>query len=172
MWHTPWFLISLGFGPNLGFWCSVFSDFRENSNVWRRISIFHGMMCHFALFWLLGYVYFQHIMFTCETCETCETLNKPPHAPLSPPPHQALFSTYFSCLLAHVFLALHGSTCSLNNFHSQKSQTLLRTTRFSTGLALSGLERWQQWTSAHQCTIKDGWYVMRKQFSVGFQFPG
>ncbi len=27
------------------------------------------------------------------------------------------------------------------------------------------------WTSTHQCTIKDGWYVISKQFSVGFQFP-
>jgi hypothetical protein len=26
-------------------------------------------------------------------------------------------------------------------------------------------------TSTHQCTMKDEWYVMRKQFSVGLQFP-
>jgi hypothetical protein len=25
--------------------------------------------------------------------------------------------------------------------------------------------------STHQCTLKDEWYVMRKQFSVGLQFP-
>jgi len=28
-----------------------------------------------------------------------------------------------------------------------------------------------QWTSTQHCTSKDGWYVMRKQFSVEFQSP-
>jgi hypothetical protein len=28
-----------------------------------------------------------------------------------------------------------------------------------------------QWISTHQYSIKDGWYVIRKLFSIGFQFP-
>jgi len=32
-------------------------------------------------------------------------------------------------------------------------------------------KRWPKWMGTHQHTMKDGWYVIKKQFSVEFQFP-
>ncbi len=38
------------------------------------------------------------------------------------------------------------------------------------GLMWRGCQSRRSW-DVHQCTTRDGWYVVTKQFSVGFQFP-
>jgi hypothetical protein len=133
--------------------------------------------CHFALFWLFGHVYFQHIMFTALTYEMLN--NQPPPKPKSSS-FRRLFFLFCTC-----FWPLHGSTCSfgsakelsndllyLNNFHSQKVIRCSGPHRSPQGCTVRPRKGGNSEPAPTSATIKDGWYVIRKQFSVGFQFPG
>jgi hypothetical protein len=83
---------------------------------------------------------------------------------------------YFHILnrYCQLWLNIFMDDCHLSNVTKLKKNHWLDQAGFglSWRLACTSCSGKQaQWTSTHQCTMKDEWWVVKKQFSVGFQFP-
>jgi len=65
-----------------------------------------------------------------------------------------------------VFVPIPGTFCRLSLPWSCVTENLLHIS-----ILLRKVRKGPQWTGTHQFIIKDGWYVIRKEFSVGSQFP-